>query len=185
MANREQAFRQEREKMQNEKDELVKNNAKLLGKENSYKHEIKQREQQIEKLKDVVNKKLTDNRPGKTAASASSINGTAGTMDRRDQGAEPNMEIKYQLAPQGDFSLMITQNCQEIQKRLADENGQLRDCLKHLQRELFEIVDLKTDIYRKRLQAEFPQSSAEIETEVQIRHDIERIREELFNLPYE
>jgi hypothetical protein len=61
------------------------------------------------------------------------------------------MEIKYQLAPQGDFSLMITQNCQEIQKRLADENAQLRDCLKHLQRELFEIVDLKTDIYRKRL----------------------------------
>ena len=94
--------------MQADKDELIKNNAKLLGKENAYKHEIKQREQQIEKLKDVVNKKLNDNRTGKDRGNTGPSGFGLSGMDRRENGAEPNMEIKYQIAPQGDFSLMIT-----------------------------------------------------------------------------
>ena len=51
---------------------------------------------------------------------------------------------------------MIAKNQEEIQRRLSDENSELKECLKQLQRELFDIVDLKSEIYMKRFKAEFP-----------------------------
>lgn len=47
---------------------------------------------------------------------------------------------------------------------------------------MFDIVDLKTDIYEKRYRAEF---SHELDSEATIRAEIDRIREDLFNLPFE
>ena len=52
-----------------------------------------------------------------------------------------------------------------------------------MQRELFDIVDLKSEIYLKRMRAEGVNEDEE--REGVIRHEIERIREELFNLPFE
>jgi cob(I)alamin adenosyltransferase len=52
---------------------------------------------------------------------------------------------------------------------------------------MFDIVDLKTSIYRTRFEAELNPSSADgmaAPFDV-IRHDLERIREELFSLPFE
>jgi len=55
-----------------------------------------------------------------------------------------------------------------------------------LQRELFDIVDIKTEIYLKRYRSEFPQTSTgpDYDNEEVIRNEIERIRDELFNLPF-
>jgi len=47
-----------------------------------------------------------------------------------------------------------------------------------LQEELFEIVDLKTDIYNKRFKAEL---NREPENEEQVKHEIQKIRDELFD----
>ena len=80
---------------------------------------------------------------------------------------------------------MLSKNYEDITRRLSNENAELRECLKHLQKELFDIVDLKTEIYIKRYKAEFGGSSSEIENEEGLRHEIERIREEVFNLPFE
>lgn len=57
--------------------------------------------------------------------------------------------------------------------------------MKQLQRELFDIVDLKTEIYLKRYRAEFSQTTSEFDSEELIKHEIDRIRDELFNLPFE
>lgn len=58
-----------------------------------------------------------------------------------------------------------------------------------MQRELFDIVDLKTEIYMKRYKAECSNlegnSTGYYDNEEIIRNEIERIREDIFNLPFE
>ena len=46
-------------------------------------------------------------------------------------------------------------------------------------------MDLKTDIYMKRCKAEYGQTANEFDNEEALRHDIEKVREELFSLPFE
>lgn len=52
---------------------------------------------------------------------------------------------------------------------MSSENGQLKEALKMLQRELLDIVQLKHDIYTQRFKAEFGQHK-QPETEEQIAH---------------
>lgn len=68
---------------------------------------------------------------------------------------------------------------------MSEENMKLKECLKQLQKELFDIVDLKTDIFKKRYRADYNDDNIDFESEDVIRHEIEKIREEVFNLPYE
>ncbi len=85
-----------------------------------------------------------------------------GMMDVKDHGATGNTDIKFsKMGGESDFNLMIAKNQEEIQRRLCEENTELKDCLKQLQKELFDIVDLKSDIYLKRFRAEFPFSNSE------------------------
>jgi hypothetical protein len=46
---------------------------------------------------------------------------------------------------------------------------------------MFDIVDLKTTVYRSRFEAEF-KSDGGFDA---VRHDLERVREELFSLPFD
>lgn len=111
-------------------------------------------------------------------------NKLAGSIDQKENIPLPNGEIKFsRLGGDSDFNLMIAKNQEEIQRRLSDENQELKECLKQLQRELFDIVDMKTEIYLKRFRAE--QNGADYDNEEVVRHEIERIREELFNLPFQ
>jgi len=66
---------------------------------------------------------------------------------------------------------------------VCDENGELKECLRALQKEMFDIVDLKATIYRNRFEAEL--SSQEGTPFDAVRHDLEKIREELFSLPFD
>jgi len=97
-------------------------------------------------------------------------------------GAVGQSEVRYSSSGDSQFNLMVTKGSEEIYNKLCEENSELKTCLKSLQRELFDIVDLKTDIYVKRYRAEL---GKELESEDQIKHEIERIREELFNQPFE
>lgn len=68
------------------------------------------------------------------------------------------------------------------------ENHELKDCLKSLQRELFDIVKLKSDIYMRRFKAENFKADDPLNqpsSEELLRHEIEKIREGLFNMPFE
>jgi hypothetical protein len=81
-----------------------------------------------------------------------------------------------------DFQLMISRSQDDIVRRICDENAELKDCLKALQKEMFDIVDLKTTIYKNRIEAELNGEASPFDA---VRHDLERIREELFGLPFE
>lgn len=126
---------------------------------------------QIEKLKDGFKQKMFEK------ATKAQVGGTLEISV--PQGALP-ADIKYSSM---DFHMMISRNQDEIVRRVCEENSELKDCLKALQKEMFDIVDLKTTIYRTRFEAEFNNPNA-VPFDA-VRHDLDRIREELFGLPFE
>lgn len=65
---------------------------------------------------------------------------------------------------------------------MCSENSQLKEALKSLQRELLDIVQLKHDIYTQRFKAEFNKGP---ESESEIAHSIQVIRDELFNSSFD
>ena len=80
---------------------------------------------------------------------------------------------------------MISKSNEEIVKRLQDEVQGLGDCLKQLQREMFDIVKLKSDIYQKRFKAENFKADGTVTSEDILRHEIEQIKESLFHVNFE
>jgi len=58
------------------------------------------------------------------------------------------------MSGESDMSLMIAKSQEEMYKKITQENNDLKDCLKLLQREMFDIVKLKSDVYLKRFKAE-------------------------------
>ena len=69
---------------------------------------------------------------------------------------------------------------------MRDENSDLRECLRALQREVMDIVNLKQDMFSKRFKAEFGQQKEPApETQEAIASQIEQIRDELFNANFE
>jgi hypothetical protein len=79
---------------------------------------------------------------------------------------------------------MIVKGNEDNMRRLTEENHSLRNCLKDLQKELFEIVEFKKETFMKRYKAERG-LSIDYENEEVVRHEIERIRDDIFNLPFE
>ena len=99
----------------------------------------------------------------------------------------PSNEVKFsRLSGEADLNNMIAKSREEIQQRITSENHELKACLKMLQKEMFEIVKLKSDIYMKRFKAENfnPSDSAAYSSEEVLKHELEQIRENLFNLPF-
>ena len=83
---------------------------------------------------------------------------------------------------------MISKSQEESYKRVSVENQELKDCLKGLQKEMFDIVKLKSDIYTKRFKAENFRADDplnNITSEEILQHEIEKIRDNIFNLPFE
>ena len=65
-----------------------------------------------------------------------------------------NEVVFSKLSGESDMHLMISKSQEDSYKRISTENHELKDCLKMLQREMFDIVKLKSDIYTKRFKAE-------------------------------
>ena len=69
---------------------------------------------------------------------------------------------------------------------MREENQDLRECLRHLQKEIMDIVNFKQDIFSKRFKAEYgAHREPAPETMEAIAHKIELIRDELFNVNFE
>lgn len=79
---------------------------------------------------------------------------------------------------------MVSQDQEKLFQQMSTENSQLKDALKMLQRELLDIVQLKHDIYAQRFRAEFGQHR-QPESEGEIAHQIQLIRDELFNSAFD
>mmetsp|Transcript_27065 Transcript_27065/g.33572 ORF Transcript_27065/g.33572 Transcript_27065/m.33572 type:complete len:105 (+) Transcript_27065:803-1117(+) len=69
---------------------------------------------------------------------------------------------------------------------MRDENQDLRECLRLLQKEIMDIVNFKQEMFGKRFKAEYG-SGREVgqETQEALTHKIELIRDELFNANFE
>jgi hypothetical protein len=115
----------------------------ITSKETQYRHEIKSRDLQIEKLKDQFKQKMFEKANKGQISGGIEITGVPANV-------LPG-EIKYSSM---DFHLMVSRNQDEIVRRICDENNELKECLKALQKEMFDIVDLKSAIYRNRFEAE-------------------------------
>lgn len=84
-----------------------------------------------------------------------------------------------------ELNLMIAKSREEIYQNAVSENHELKDCLKMLQKEMFDIVKLKTEVYVRRLKAEDGRGEQGLSTEEVLKHEIEKIRENLFNMPFQ
>ena len=101
-------------------------------------------------------------------------------------GLQPNNDFKFnKISPDSEFQLMISRDQEEIYKKLSEENQDLKDCLKQLQREMLDVVSLKQDIFTKRFKAEYGASKEPAETEEALKHQLELIRDDLFNSSFE
>ena len=178
LASQDLKAKQAAEAWARERDELNKRLLAVTSKETQYRHEIKSRDLQIEKLKDQFKQKMFEK------ANKGQVNGCIEIT-----GVPANVlpgEIKYSSM---DFHLMVSKNQDEIVRRICEENNELKECLKALQKEMFDIVDLKSAIYRNRFEAELSllgnggqEGAAPFDM---VRHDLEKIREELFGLPFD
>lgn len=161
---------------------------KVEHKETQYRHEIKNRELQISKLQDQLKAKLFDNKkPILTGAAKENSHPNADGFQSISK-ILPSNEVKFsKMSGESDLNLMISRSREELYEQITQENHELKDCLKMLQREMFDIVKLKSDIYMKRFKAEnFTASDSQnaINSDEVIKHELEKIRESLFNLPF-
>lgn len=92
------------------------------------------------------------------------------------------------MSGETDLNLMISKSHEDAYKRITADNHELVDCLKLLQREMFDIVKLKSDIYMRRFKAENFKADDPLNqptSDELLRHGIEKIREGIFNMPFE
>jgi len=80
-----------------------------------------------------------------------------------------------------DFTLLISKSHGSIEETLKNENTELRDCLKMLQKELFEIVQIKRDTFKQRYRTEFNVEADSKHTE----DDLEEVSDGMMNLHFD
>ena len=85
-----------------------------------------------------------------------------------------------------DFQEMITQDQDARFNQMSEENAALRECLKMLEREVMDIIQMRKDVFSKRSRAEYGASN-EVPPEMDIakEHQIETICEGFFNVSFE
>ena len=175
----EKKAREERDRVTAERDELIKEKVKIQNKETQYKHELRSKEVQISKLQETLKTRMF----GEKKAGGQPFSANAEFLG----SAMANPDFKFsKISGDSDFHLMISNDQEQRFKSMSEENSDLRECLKMLQREIMEIVQVKKDVFAKRFKAEYG-ASKEVpqETEDAIAHQIETIREELFNVSFE
>ena len=133
---------------------------------------------------------FADKKPSNTTQmSSTAANATQGVSSSGEFLAStlPNESIKFSaLGGDHDFHLMVAKEHEQNYSRLREENQDLRECLKQLQRELFEVIAVKQDLFSARYKAEYGEGAADkITTQEQIAHQVEEIREEVFGMGFE
>ena len=171
----------ETQKMTSERDELLKQITKIEHKETQFRHEIKSKELQIAKLQDQLKQKLFDQK----GAGKENMNNNLHGISQPAKIIASN-DVKFsKMSADTDLNLMNSKSHEEMNKRLTEEVRELKDCLKQLQREMFDIVKLKSDIYSKRFKAENFKGDASATSEDILKNQIENIKEGLFNVNFE
>lgn len=121
----------DREKIQNEKDDLQRQLQRIISKETQYKHELRNKDVQISKLSETIKQRMFD----------AKTQGGQGPKCELFAPTQANPQFKFsKISGESDFHLMVSQDQEKLFQQMSTENGQLKDALKMLQRELLDIV---------------------------------------------
>ena len=104
---------------------------------------------QITKLQESIKSKFfTDRKTGAMVNTTGNVEVSAAVKDSE--------QFKFsKISGDHDFHLMISKEQEQVYSRMRDENQDLRDCLRHLQKEIMDIVNLKQDMFTRRFKAEY------------------------------
>ena len=110
LKNAEARAKQEHQKMAAERDDLLKQLARLQSKETQYRHDARNKELQIAKMQETIKQKVFggDKNMGRCEFAG---------------GLQPNNDFKFnKISPDSEFQLMISRDQEEIYKKLSEEN---------------------------------------------------------------
>lgn len=161
---------------------------RIEHKEAQYRHEIKNLSLQVSKLQDQIKAKLYEKRGagGNKENDGAAANNVG--LSATGKIVASNEVVFTKMSSENDMHLMISKSQEDAYRRINSENHDLKDCLKMLQRELFDIVKLKSDVYMRRFKAEHYKADDPLNaptSEELLQHEIEKIREGLINMPFE
>lgn len=155
----------ERDRLNLEKEEFARQIQRLVSKENQFKHELRSKDVQIQKLSEAIRQKSFENKKQLCESLAP---------------VQQNAQFKFsRISGESDFHLMVSQDQEKLFAQMSYENSQLKDALRLLQKELLDIVQLKQDVYRERRRLEG------LDTENELQHEIQAIRDELFSTAFD
>ncbi|CAK89520.1 unnamed protein product (macronuclear) [Paramecium tetraurelia] len=128
-------------KLMQEREDLQKQLSKLQSRSTQFEHEMKQRDLEIQKLKDHIKKQ---------SASKTFKNSLEMTQNLEQGG--PSI---FAANGEYEFSQLVMKKWEEINNKLLRENEQLRENLVKIHNELGEILQIRRDVYIKRRKIDF------------------------------
>lgn len=159
-------FKQEKDKLLTERDDLRKELAKLSHKDTRYQHDLKKKETNFAKLQEQLRKAL-----GEKELPVRNTIEVYGPLQQ--QGT-----LLYGKSGDSEFCYMISRGYEEAQNRLLAENQELRNALQLLQKELVEIMIQRREALHKKLATEVGEGPKLAEFDLNI------VKPEIFNLPF-
>ncbi|OWF38122.1 afadin- and alpha-actinin-binding protein B-like [Mizuhopecten yessoensis] len=127
------------EKFKAEKDEVKRLQCVIRDRDGQYKHELKKKERELNKMKEKLHHLITDKNPNRRMGLdiANSLQRADGKRSQWKTGSHDKQEEMYQL---------VIHNYEDKQRELMIENTDLRDCLVYMQRELGTIINHSSDV---------------------------------------
>ncbi|XP_060070402.1 afadin- and alpha-actinin-binding protein B-like [Ylistrum balloti] len=127
------------EKFKTEKDEVKRLQCVIKDRDAQYKHELKKKEREINKMKEKLHHLITDKNPHRRMGLdiANALQRADGKRSQWKTGSHDKQEEMYQL---------VINNYEDKQRELMIENTDLRDCLVLMQRELGTIINHSSDV---------------------------------------
>ncbi|KAK0040377.1 afadin- and alpha-actinin-binding protein [Biomphalaria pfeifferi] len=172
-----QKYKQLCVKLKSEKEEVKRLTAVVQSKDVQYKHEQKKREREVFKLKERLHQLLSDKVPErKVGMDLQNVIG-------RDEGRRSTWKSSSGKQEEEMYQLIIA-NYEEKHKELMLENGDLRDCLLSLQKELTRLLKQTGDMSSTSALEPVNQTDAETEsgTSSQL---VTEFDEGYFQMPYD
>ncbi|CAH1775353.1 unnamed protein product, partial [Owenia fusiformis] len=163
-------------KLKAEKDEVKRLQSVILSRDSQYKHEMKKREKEINKLKERMHQLLTDKnqerRLGMDILNAlQRPDGKRGTWKTNNKQEE-------------DMYRLIITNYEDRQKELMLENKELRECLVTMQKELISLLNQQPSPSKSsNLEDSLEESEDDIKSVTST--DVEELADGYFQMPYE
>ncbi|CAK59020.1 unnamed protein product (macronuclear) [Paramecium tetraurelia] len=157
-------------KLMLEREDLQKQLSKLQSRSTQFEHELKQRDLEIQKLKDHIKKQQ---------ASKTYKNSLEMTQPIEQGG--PSV---FAANGEYEFSQLVMKKWEEVNNKLLRENEQLRENLVKIHTELGEILQIRRDVYIKRRKIDFGDENIPPELD-NPQQNMHQFKSDLFKAPLE